>query len=386
VSAFLATNNQKKGGGKMKVGILKEIKTEENRVCMTPAGVEVMIASGHKLLVEKGAGSGSGFEDAAYIKAGAEMFATAREIYEKSDMVMHVKEPLPPEYDLIREGQIVFTYLHLAAAEELTKALIKSKSVCIAYETIQKPDRSLPLLTPMSEVAGRMAIQQGAKYLEMAQGGHGVLLGGVPGVDPGNVVVIGGGIVGTNAAKMACGLGAKVYILDMNLDRLRYLSDVMPANCFGLFSSPATLRELIKTADVVVGAVLIPGTKAPKLLTREMLKTMKPGSILVDVAIDQGGCFETSKATTHGDPIYVVDGVVHYCVANMPGAVPRTSTMALTNATLPYAVEIANKGWKAAMKENNEIKLGANVINGKITYKAVADAFGLDYTPVDEVL
>jgi len=370
----------------MKVGILKEIKTEENRVCMTPAGVEVMIANGHKLLVEKGAGSGSGFEDAAYIEAGAEMIATAREIYERSDMVMHVKEPLPPEYDLIREGQIVFTYLHLAAAEELTKALIKSKSVCIAYETIQKPDRSLPLLTPMSEVAGRMAIQQGAKYLEMAQGGHGVLLGGVPGVDPGNVVVIGGGIVGTNAAKMACGLGAKVYILDMNLDRLRYLSDVMPANCFGLFSSPATLRELIQRADVVVGAVLIPGTKAPKLLTREMLKTMKPGSVLVDVAIDQGGCFETSKATTHGDPIYVVDGVVHYCVANMPGAVPRTSTMALTNATLPYAVEIANKGWKAAMKGNNEIKLGANVINGKITYKAVADAFDLGYTPIDELL
>jgi alanine dehydrogenase len=370
----------------MKVGILKEIKTEENRVCMTPAGVEVMIANGHKLLVEKGAGSGSGFEDAAYIEAGAEMIATAREIYERSDMVMHVKEPLPPEYDLIREGQIVFTYLHLAAAEELTNALIKSKSVCIAYETIQKPDRSLPLLTPMSEVAGRMAIQQGAKYLEMAQGGHGVLLGGVPGVDPGNVVVIGGGIVGTNAAKMACGLGAKVYILDMNLDRLRYLSDVMPANCFGLFSSPATLRELIQRADVVVGAVLIPGTKAPKLLTREMLKTMKPGSVLVDVAIDQGGCFETSKATTHGDPIYVVDGVVHYCVANMPGAVPRTSTMALTNATLPYAVEIANKGWKAAMKGNNEIKLGANVINGKITYKAVADAFDLGYTPIDELL
>jgi alanine dehydrogenase len=370
----------------MKVGILKEIKTEENRVCMTPAGVEVMIANGHKLLVEKGAGSGSGFEDAAYIKAGAEMAATAREIFERSDMVMHVKEPLPAEYDLIREGQIVFTYLHLAAAEELTKALIKSKAVCIAYETIQKPDRSLPLLTPMSEVAGRMAIQQGAKYLEMAQGGHGVLLGGVPGVDPGNVVVIGGGIVGTNAAKMACGLGAKVYILDMNLDRLRYLSDVMPANCFGLFSSPATLRELIQRADVVVGAVLIPGTKAPKLITREMLKTMKPGSVLVDVAIDQGGCFETSKATTHGDPIYVVDGVVHYCVANMPGAVPRTSTMALTNATLPYAVEIANKGWKKAMQESNEIKLGANVVNGKITYKAVADAFGLDYTPVDEVL
>jgi alanine dehydrogenase len=370
----------------MIIGILKEIKTEENRVCMTPAGVEVMITNGHKVLVEKGAGSGSGFEDSAYLKSGAEIIATSREIFEKSDMVMHVKEPLPAEYDLIRQGQIVFTYLHLAAAEELTKALIKSKAVCIAYETIQKPDRSLPLLTPMSEVAGRMAIQQGAKYLEMAQGGHGVLLGGVPGVDPGNVVVIGGGIVGTNAAKMACGLGAKVYILDMNLDRLRYLSDVMPANCFGLFSSPATLRELIQQADVIIGAVLIPGAKAPKLITREMLKMMKPGTVLVDVAIDQGGCFETSKATTHGNPIYTVDGVVHYCVANMPGAVPRTSTMALTNATLPYAVEIANKGWKAAMQKNSDIKLGANVIDGKVTYRAVADAFGLDYTPIDDLL
>jgi alanine dehydrogenase len=370
----------------MIVGILKEIKAEENRVCMTPAGVEVMVAHGHNMLVENGAGRGSGFEDTAYVKAGAEMVATAKEIFERSEMVMHVKEPLPPEYDLIREDQIVFTYLHLAAAKELTNALIKSKGVCIAYETIQKPDRSLPLLTPMSEVAGRMAIQQGAKYLEMAQGGHGILLGGVPGVDPGNVVVIGGGVVGINAAKMACGLGAKVYILDMDLDRLRYLSDVMPANCFGLFSSPATLRELIKRADVVVGAVLVTGAKAPKLITREMLKTMKPGSVLVDVAIDQGGCFETSKATTHSDPIYTVDGVVHYCVANMPGAVPRTSTMALTNATLPYAVEIANKGWEAAMKENNEIKLGANVVKGKVTYKAVADAFGLDYTSVDEML
>ena len=370
----------------MLVGILKEIKAEENRVCMTPAGVEVMMANGHSVLVEKNAGSGSGFEDAAYLKAGAEMVETAREIFERSDMVMHVKEPLPSEYDLIRQDQIVFTYLHLAAAEELTHALIKSKAVCIAYETIQKADRSLPLLTPMSEVAGRMAIQQGAKYLEMAQGGHGVLLGGVPGVDPGNVVVIGGGIVGINAAKMACGLGAKVYILDMNLDRLRYLSDVMPANCFGLFSSPATLRELIRTADVVVGAVLIPGAKAPKLITRDMLKAMKPGSVLVDVAIDQGGCFETSKATTHSDPIYTVDGVVHYCVANMPGAVPRTSTLALTNATLPYAVEIANKGWVKSMQENPEIKYGANVINGKVTYKAVAEAFGLEHTPIETLL
>jgi alanine dehydrogenase len=370
----------------MRVGILKEIKAEENRVCMTPAGVEVMIGNGHSVLVEEGAGSGSGFEDAMYIKAGAEMVDTPKAIFDRCDMVMHVKEPLPSEYEMIREGQIVFTYLHLAAAEELTHALVNSKSICIAYETIQKPDRSLPLLTPMSEVAGRMAIQQGAKYLEMAQGGDGVLLGGVPGVDPGNVVVIGGGIVGINAAKMACGLGAKVYILDMNLDRLRYLSDVMPANCFNLFSSPATLRELIAHADVVVGAVLIPGAKAPKLITRDLLKTMKPGSVLVDVAIDQGGCFETSRATTHTDPIYVVDGVVHYCVANMPGAVPRTSTMALTNATLPYAVEIANKGWKKAMQENNEIKLGANVIDGKITYQAVADAFDLEHTAIDTLL
>jgi alanine dehydrogenase len=370
----------------MIVGILKEIKAEENRVSMTPAGVEVMVANGHQLLVEKDAGSGSGFEDATYLKAGAEIVTAPAEIFERADMVMHVKEPLPPEYDLIRKDQIIFTYLHLAAAEELTHTLIRSNAVCIAYETIQKTDGSLPLLTPMSEVAGRMAIQQGAKYLEMAQGGHGVLLGGVPGVDPGNVVVIGGGVVGINAAKMACGLGAKVYILDKNLDRLRYLSEVMPANCFTLFSSPAVLRELIIRADVVVGAVLIPGAKAPKLISREMLKTMKPGSVLVDVAIDQGGCFETSKATTHSEPIYTVDGVVHYCVANMPGAVPRTSTMALTNATLPYALEIANKGWKKSMTESNEMKLGANVISGKVTYKGVSDAFDLTYTPIDELL
>jgi len=317
------------------------------------------------------------------VKAGAKMIDTPKEIFDTADMVMHVKEPLPPEYDLIREGQIVFTYLHLAADLTQTKALIKSKSVSIAYETIQKADGSLPLLTPMSEVAGRMAIQQGAKYLEMAQGGHGVLLGGVPGVDPGTVVVIGGGVVGVNAAKMACGLGAKVYLLDMNLDRLRYLSDVMPANCFTLMSSPATIRKLVKEADVVVGAVLIPGAKAPRLITREMLGTMKKGSVLVDVAIDQGGCFDTSKATTHGNPTYVVDGVIHYCVANMPGAVAKTSTLALTNATLPYAVQIANKGWKKAMQDNQEIRLGANVIDGKVTYQAVSEAFGLEYTPVE---
>jgi len=371
---------------RMIVGILKEIKAEENRVCMTPAGIEVMIANGHTVLVEKSAGAGSGFKDDAYLKAGAEIVDRPEEIYARSEMVMHVKEPLPSEYGLIREGQIVFTYLHLAAAEELTQALIKSRGICIAYETIQKADGSLPLLTPMSEVAGRMAIQQGAKYLEMSQGGHGVLIGGVPGVDPGHVVVIGGGIVGVNAAKMACGLGAKVYILDMNLDRLRYLSDVMPANCFLLYSSPATVRELVCKANVVVGAVLIPGAKAPKLITREMLARMKQGAVLVDVAIDQGGCFETSRPTTHSDPIYSVDGVVHYCVANMPGAVPRTSTMALTNATLPYALEIASKGWMRAMVENPEIERGANVIGGRVTYQAVAEAFDLKYTPVKQLL
>jgi alanine dehydrogenase len=370
----------------MIVGILKEIKAEENRVCMTPAGVEVMKHNGHTLLVEKDAGSGSSFDDAAYTEAGAEIVGTPKEIFDRADMVMHVKEIMPPEYELVREGQIVFTYLHLAAAEELTHALIKSGSIAIAYETIQEADGSLPLLTPMSEVAGRMATQQGAKYLETAQGGRGVLLGGVPGVDPGTVVVIGGGVVGTQAAKMACGLGAKVYILDMSLDRLRYLSDIMPSNCFVLMSSPAAVRKLVKEADVVVGAVLLPGTKAPRLVTREMLKTMKPGAVLVDVAIDQGGCFETSKATTHSDPIYIVDDVVHYCVANMPGAVPKTSTMALTNATLPYAVQIANKGWEKAMQDSPAIKLGANVVKGKVTYQGVADAFDLEYTSIESLL
>jgi alanine dehydrogenase len=353
---------------------------------MTPAGVEVMVKSGHQVLVEKSAGAGSGFTDDAYTRSGAKIIDTPQQIYATADMVMHVKEPLPPEYDLIREGQIIFTYLHLAADEAQTRALIKSKAVCIAYETIQKDDGTLPLLTPMSEVAGRMAIQEGAKFLEMPQGGHGVLLGGVPGVEPATVVVIGGGVVGVNAAKMACGLGAKVYLLDMNLNRLRYLNDVMPANCFTLMSSPATIRKLVKTADVVIGAVLVPGAKAPKLVTRDMLKTMENGAVLVDVAIDQGGCFETSKATTHGEPTFVIEGVVHYCVANMPGAVAKTSTLALTNATLPYALQIANQGWKKAMQTDPEIKRGANIINGKVTYKAVAEAFGLVYTPVDKLL
>jgi alanine dehydrogenase len=370
----------------MIVGILKEIKAEENRVAMTPAGVEIMKQNGHSVLVEATAGIGSGFSDGAYADHGAEIAPTPGEIFARSDMVMHVKEPLPSEYGLIREAQIVFTYLHLAAAKELTRALIGTGGVCIAYETIQKADGSLPLLTPMSEVAGRMAIQQGAKYLEMAQGGDGILLGGVPGVDPGLVVIIGGGVVGINAAKMACGLGAKVYLLDKNLDRLRYLSDVMPSNCFLLMSTPATIRDLVTRADVVVGAVLIPGAKAPWVITRDMLRTMKKGAVLVDVAIDQGGCFETSRPTTHSDPIYIVDGVVHYCVANMPGAVPKTSTLALTNATLPYAVEIANKGWARAMRENAEIRLGANVVKGKVTCRGVADAVGLAYTPIAELL
>lgn len=371
---------------KLIVGILKEIKAEENRVSMVPAGVEVMVKNGHQVLVEKGAGIGSGFEDRVYVEAGAEIIDTPKEIYGQAEVVMHVKEPLAPEYGLIRPDQIVFTYLHLAAAEELTHMLIKSRSIDIAYETIQKEDGSLPLLTPMSEVAGRMAIQQGAKYLEMAQGGHGILLGGVPGVDPGTVVVIGGGTVGINAAKAACGLGAKVYVLDTSLDRLRYLSDVMPSNCFLLMSSPAAIRKLMKEADVVIGAVLIPGAKAPRLVTRDMLKYMKKGAVIVDVAIDQGGCFETSKPTTHSNPIYTMDGVVHYCVANMPGAVAKTSTLALTNATLPYALEIANKGWRQAMVENPEIRCGANVVNGKVTCKGVAEAFGLPYTPIKELL
>jgi alanine dehydrogenase len=370
----------------MKVGILKEIKVLENRVCMVPSGVATMIANGHEVIVETMAGAGAGFPDAEYVEAGATIAATPADVYGPCDMVMHVKEPQPSEYDLIREGQIVFTYLHLAADRPQTDALVKAKSINIAYETIEKANGSLPLLVPMSEVAGRMAAQEGAKYLEMPQGGMGILLGGVKGVAPATVVVIGGGVVGVNAAKMAAGLGAQVYMLDTNLERLAYLDDVMPANVFPIMSNPAILREYVTKADLVIGAVLIPGTKAPKLITRDMLKDMKNGSVIVDVAIDQGGCIETSKATTHAEPTFVVDGVVHYCVANMPGAVARTSTAALTNATLPYAVEIANKGWKKAMQENNEIKLGANVIDGKITYKGVAEAFDLEYTPVENFL
>ncbi len=370
----------------MIVGILKETKVGENRVAMTPEGVEVLKHQGHTVLVESSAGTGSGFEASGYAEHGAEIVATPQEIFDRSDMILRVKEPQPSEYELLREDQIYFAYLHLAASEDVTQMLIERGTVSIAYETIQRADGSLPLLIPMSEVAGQMAIQEAAKYLEMAQGGDGVLLGGVPGVDPGIIVILGGGVVGLNAAKRACGLGAKVYILDINLDRLRYLSDVMPENCFTMMSSPATVRNLVKKADVVVGAVLIPGSRTPKLVTRNMLKTMKKGAVLIDVSIDQGGCFATSRETTHANPTYVIDGIVHYAVSNMPGAVPKTSTMALTNATLPYALQIADKGWKRAMKENPEVKRGANVVKGKVTYKGVADAFDLEYTAIDELL
>jgi alanine dehydrogenase len=370
----------------MIVGILKEIKAEDNRVAMSPGGVEVMRQNGHSVLVEKNAGRASGFSNKAYENTGAEIVKGSREIFERAKMILRVKEPQPSEYGYLKKGQIYFAYLHLAASKDVTQAMIKAGSVNIAYETIQKADGTLPLLTPMSEVAGPMAIQQGAKYLEMAQGGHGVLLGGVPGVDPGTVLIIGGGVVGINAAKLACGLGAKVYILDIDLDRLRYLSDVMPSNCITLMSSPAAIRDVLPKADLVVGAVLVPGSKTPTLVTRDMLKTMKKGSVLVDVSIDQGGCFETSKETTHADPTYTIDGIVHYAVSNMPGALPRTSTLALNNATLPYAVDVANKGWKKAMKKNSEIMRGANVVKGQVTYTGVAEAFGLDYVPIDKLL
>ena len=370
----------------MIVGVLKEIKAEENRVALSPGGVEFMRQNGHSVLVQKNAGSASGFGNANYKNAGAEIVAKPAEIFDRAEMILRVKEPQPSEFKLIKKGQIYFAYLHLAASESVTRAMIDAGSINFAYETIQKPDRSLPLLKPMSEVAGPMAIQQGAKYLEMAHGGHGVLLGGVPGVDPGTVLIIGGGVVGINAAKMACGLGAKVYVLDIDLVRLRYLSDVMPGNCITLMSSPAAIRDVLPKADVVVGAVLVPGSKTPSLVNHEMLKMMKKGSVLVDVSIDQGGCFETSKETTHAHPTYTVNGIVHYAVSNMPGALPRTSTLALNNATLPYATVIANKGWKKAIKENPEIKRGANVVSGHVTYKGVAEAFGFEHVMIDKLV
>ncbi|MBS1536979.1 MAG: alanine dehydrogenase [Bacteroidetes bacterium] len=364
----------------MIIGVPKEIKNNENRVAVTPGGVEVLKQNGHRVIVETIAGVGTGFSDEEYIKAGAEIISSADEVFAQAEMIMKVKEPIAQEYGLIREGQIVFTYFHYAASRELTEAMLKQKAITIAYETVQKTDGSLPLLIPMSEVAGRMAPQEGAKYLEKPMGGRGVLLGGVPGTPPAHVLVIGGGVVGTNAAKIAAGFGARVTIMDNNLYRLRYLDDVMPRNVITMMSTSANIRKESLTADLVIGGVLIAGAKAPHLITREMLKDMKLGSVIVDVSVDQGGCIETGKATTHENPVYVVDGVVHYCVANMPGAVPFTSTFALTNATLPYAVQLANKGWKTAVKENKELFLGLNTIGDHIVYEKVAEAFDMPYT------
>jgi alanine dehydrogenase len=358
----------------MIVGILKEIKSAEKRVSMIPAGVHQMIKNGHRVLVQKGAGLGSGFPDEAYTAVGAELVEEAAKIYHRSDMVMHVKEIIPSEYGYLREGLVVFTYLHLAADPEQIEALQASKCVAIAYETVQTSDGKHPLLEPMSEVAGKMSIQEGARFLEMPQGGSGVLLGGVPGVAPAKVLIIGGGIVGTCAAKVACGMGADVTILDTSIERLRYLDDTMPANCRLIMSNQYVLEEELRQADLVIGAVLVTGAKAPKLVTREMISRMKKGSVMVDVAIDQGGCFETSHPTTHQDPVFLVDGVIQYCVANMPGAVARTSTMALTNATLPYALSIANKGWRRAANEDPALAKGLNIVDGKIVCEPVREA------------
>lgn len=370
----------------MIIGVPKEIKNNENRVALTPAGAKELIKRGHKVYVQHTAGVGSGFSDAEYESAGATILPTIEATYEIAEMIMKVKEPIESEYKLIKAGQLLFTYFHFASYEPLTKAMVASKAVCLAYETVEKADRSLPLLVPMSEVAGRMAIQKGANYLEKPLGGRGILLGGVPGVLPAKVLILGGGIVGTQAAWMAAGMGADVTIMDVSLARMRYLDDVMPKNVKTMMSNEYNIREMIKHADLIVGAVLIPGAKAPHLITRDMLKDMKKGTVLVDVAVDQGGCIETCKPTTHENPTFVIDDVVHYCVANMPGAVPYTSTLALTNATLPYAIQLADKGWKKAAQENAELVPGLNVINGEIVYKAVAEAFNMPYTPVENFL
>ena len=366
----------------MIIGIPKEIKNNENRVAMTPAGVQEMTRRGHKVYVQATAGVNSGFTDDAYRAVGAEILPTIEEVYATAEMIVKVKEPIAPEYKLVRAGQLLFTYFHFASSEPLTRAMIDSGAVCCAYETVERADRSLPLLTPMSEVAGRMATQEGCYFLEKPRGGKGVLLGGVPGVKPARVFVIGAGVVGTAAARMAAGLGADVTICDISLPRLTYLTDVMPRNVKTLMSSEYNIREELRHADLVIGSVLIPGAKAPKLVTRDMLQLMEPGTVLVDVAIDQGGCFETSRPTTHEDPVYYVDGILHYCVANIPGAVPRTSTLALTNATLPYAIQLADKGWQRACRENPELALGLNVVEGKVVYKPVAEAWRLHYEPL----
>ena len=366
----------------MIIGVPKEIKNNENRVGMTPSGVQEMTRHGHVVYVQASAGVNSGFSDDAYTAAGAKILPTIEEVYATADMIVKVKEPVASEYALVRSGQLVFTYFHFASSEPLTKAMIESGAVCCAYETVERKDRSLPLLVPMSEVAGRMATQEGCYFLERPRGGKGKLMGGVPGVKPAKVFVIGAGVVGTAAARTAAGMGADVTICDISLPRLAYLADVMPRNVKTLMSSEYNIREELKSADLVVGSVLIPGAKAPKLVTREMLALMEPGSVLVDVAIDQGGCFETSHPTTHEEPTYYVDGILHYCVANIPGAVPYTSTLALTNATLPYALQLADKGWRKACADNEELRKGLNVVEGKVVYKEVAEAWGLPYEPL----
>ncbi len=370
----------------MIIGIPKEIKDNEYRVAITPGGVHMLAAAGHKVLVQASAGEGSGFSDEEYARAGAEILPTAEAVWAQAEMIMKVKEPRPEEYGFLREGLLLFTYLHLAAEEELTHELLKRKVTGVAYETVELADGRLPLLTPMSEVAGRMAVQVGAHYLEKAHGGRGKLLGGVPGVRPADVVIIGGGIVGTNAAKMALGMGAHVTIIDKNIDRLRYLADVLHGNLTTLASNPLNIADAVRVADFVIGAVLIHGARAPRLVTREMVSQMKPGSVIVDVAIDQGGCVETSHPTTHSNPTYLVDGVVHYGVTNMPGAVPRTSTYALSNATLPYALQLANLGFEEAVRRDPALARGANTYQGHVTYPAVAEAFGLTYTPLEQLL
>ncbi|MBP9210744.1 MAG: alanine dehydrogenase [Saprospiraceae bacterium] len=370
----------------MIIGVPKEIKSNENRVALTPAGALELCKRGHTVFVQSTAGDGSGFSDQMYQEAGASILSDLESVYQRAEMIVKVKEPIESEYRLIRPDQLIFTYFHFASYEPLTRAMIDRGAVCLAYETVELPDRSLPLLIPMSEVAGRMAIQEGAKFLEKPQKGKGILLGGVPGVPPAKVLVLGGGIVGTQAAKMAAGMGAQVTILDVNLPRLRYLADVLPSNVCTMYSNELTIRNLIRTHDLIVGAVLIPGAKAPSLITRDMLATMQPGTVLVDVAIDQGGCMETSRPTTHDDPIFIIDEVVHYCVANMPGAVPFTSTLALTNATLPFAIQLADKGWQKACQDSKPLALGLNVIRGKVVYRGVAEAFGLPYHPVENFL
>ncbi|MCB0645850.1 MAG: alanine dehydrogenase [Saprospiraceae bacterium] len=370
----------------MIIGVPKEIKSNENRVALTPAGVVEFTKRGHEVYVQDQAGTGSGFANDAYIMAGAKILPTIEDIYGIAEMIIKVKEPIEAEYGLIKEDQLLFTYFHFASHEPLVHAMIKSNAICLAYETVKAPDGSLPLLIPMSEVAGRMSVQEGAKYLEKPMGGRGILLGGVPGVKPGKVLILGGGIVGTEAAKMAAGLGADVTIMDISLKRLRYLSEILPPNVDTMYSNEYNIRNMIGESDLIIGAVLIPGAKAPHLITREMLKSMKPGTVMVDVAVDQGGCIETCKPTTHDDPTFVIDDVIHYCVANMPGAVPYTSTIALTNATLPYALELAGKGWKKACEDNRDLREGLNIVNGKIVYQAVAEAFKLRYTQVHDVL